>query len=165
MLGYIDTSPDQNESTYVVTAVDSAGNESLVSETDYLNVDLLPVATLKVLVNSGEYPVINWTHTGSNIDGYNIYLGENIDVNNKLNTSGLLTETSFTDIGYTGSSRTYTITAVDVNIEESIGRTVILPELSASLSETSTLKRNIMNQLEYQLVNSAVEVKGIQIKS
>ena len=162
IFGYVDTSPDENESTYVVTAVDDAGNESPVSASDYLNVDLLPVATLNVVVNGDNYPVINWTHTGSNITGYNIYLGEG--TTNKLNASGLLTETTFTDTGYTGDERGYTITAVDVNTTESIGRYIILPQLSATLSDTSTLKRNIMNQLEYQLINGATETKGVQLK-
>ncbi|MCW8966857.1 MAG: carboxypeptidase-like regulatory domain-containing protein [Candidatus Pacearchaeota archaeon] len=162
VLGYIDTSPNETESTYVVTAVDSAGNESPVSESAYLNVDLLPVATLNVLLDGDAYPVISWTHTGSNIMGYNVYLDEG--ASNLLNTSGLLIDTSFTDSGYTGDARTYTITAVDVNSTESIGRRVVLPQLSASLSEASSLKRNIMNQLEYQLVNGSTQVNGIQLQ-
>ncbi|MCP4490028.1 MAG: hypothetical protein GY820_22315 [Gammaproteobacteria bacterium] len=161
-LGYVDTSPSETEPTYVVTAVDGAGNESPVSVSAYLNVDLLPVATLNVTVDGANYPVISWSHTGTDISGYNIYLGESAAI--QLNTSGLLSQTSFTDSGYTGGARAYTVTAVDVNAVESIGRNVVLPELSTSLSDTSNLKRDIMNQLDYQLLNGATQLSGVELQ-
>ncbi len=75
-LGYIDTHPDKDQAVYAVTAVDSVGNESPPSEAHYLNIDLLPVATLQVRQEDQNPPQIEWSHTGGNIAGYQLYLDD-----------------------------------------------------------------------------------------
>ncbi len=161
ILGFIDTHPDLNEPTYVVTAVDAVGNQSLPSNSSYLNEALLPVADLSVLEDGSGAPVISWTHNGGNISGYNVYLGTAPGI--PLN-SAMITTTSFTDSGYSGDTRLYTVTAIDINSVESIGRSVVLPQISTSLDATATLKRGVMNQLNYTVTNNGSEVvSGISV--
>ena len=81
----------------MVTAVDAAGNESNPSNSEYLNITLLPVSTLKVVQQDTSAPVVTWTHPGGDIAGYDIYLGSGAS-RVKLN-SELLKGFSFTDIG------------------------------------------------------------------
>ncbi|HEB85795.1 MAG TPA: hypothetical protein ENI68_02095, partial [Gammaproteobacteria bacterium] len=150
-LGYIDNSPDKNAPAYVATAVDAAGNESQPSNDGYLNVDLYPVATLKVVQQDTAAPVISWSHTGTNIDGYNLFLGANQET--QLNAA-LLTATSYTDTAYTNNTRIYTVTAIDSNAVESVGRSVTLPQLTAALSADSSLNRGIMNRLVFDIGNT-----------
>lgn len=162
VIGFIDKSPSENEPAYVTTAVDAAGNESLPSNSDYLNVDLYPVATLSVVQQDNVAPVISWTHTGTNINGYNLYLGANQET--PLN-SALLTALNFTDNAYTSDARIYTVTAIDVNSVESVGRTVTLPQLSAQLSAQSSIKRGIMNRIEFVVSNNGTDtVDNIRLR-
>nr|WP_320192686.1 right-handed parallel beta-helix repeat-containing protein [uncultured Desulfobacter sp.] len=154
----IDTTPSETLHCYVVTAVDEAGNESAPSNSYYLNFELLPVTTLTVVKTDDENPVVSWTHSGSSIAGYDIYLGADEDTT-QLN-SDHLTETSYTDTGYDGNDRQYTVVAVDDNDTDSLGRSIVLPALSAELPDDASLKRGLMNRLEYTVTNngtSAVE--------
>ena len=162
VIGFIDNSPSENEPAYVATTVDAAGNESLPSNSDYLNVDLYPVATLSVVQQDSAPPVISWTHTGTNINGYNLYLGASQET--QLN-SALLTELNYSDSAYTSDARIYTVTAIDVNSAESVGRTVILPQLSAQLSAQSSIKRGIMNRIEFVVSNNGADtVDNIRLR-
>ncbi|MCF6260340.1 MAG: right-handed parallel beta-helix repeat-containing protein [Gammaproteobacteria bacterium] len=163
ILGYIDPNPSSDESAYVVTAVDNAGNESLASNTGYLNVDLLPVNTLSVVQEDISSPVVNWSHKASNLNGFDIYLGSK-ETGIKLN-SALLTETAYTDTGYTNKERTYTVVAVDAGNAESVGRTLTLPMLSATMVEGTIINRGAMNAVSYDVNNSsAIEVVNISLK-
>jgi len=135
--------------------VDAAGNESLPSNDGYLNVDLYPVATLKVVQQDSAAPVVSWSHTGTNIDGYNLFLGANQET--QLNAA-LLTATSYTDTAYTSNTRIYTVTAIDSNAVESVGRSVTLPQLTAALSTDSSLNRGIMNRLVPMIVGGFADL-------
>ena len=161
VLGYIDTTPDENESTYAVTAVDAVGNESAPSASDYLHVGLLPVSSLQVVQTDGGYPQISWSHSSSVIAGYNLYLD---DSPTPLNSS-LITDTSYSDLGYTNHVRRYTLTAVDNNAVESLGRTVELPLIDVSPESESGIKRGIMNRAGYVVSNlTASPVSGVKLK-
>ena len=158
----IDTTPSDTAHSYAIVAVDAAGNASAPSTTVYLNFDLLPVATLEVSQTDQDAPVVSWTHNGSTIAGYDIYLQSIVPL--KLNGSTLLTNTNYTDTGYSGDARTYSVKAVDNNGVESVARTVSLPKLSATLKNTSSVKRGIMNQLEFDVSNSGkVDVSNIKL--
>lgn len=159
----VDSTPSATESTYVVTAVDSAGNESAASNAAYLNVQLLPVASLTVTRDADGKPVISWTHHSSTIAGYNVYLGPD-STRVKLN-SGLLTALNYTDVTYAGEESLYTVTAVDSNGVESIGRSVLLPKLHATLTAGTPIKRGVFNRLTYQVVNAgASALTNVQLK-
>ena len=148
----LDTTPSETHHYYVVTAVDPAGNESAPSEPGYLDFELLPVQTLTVTRSGQNAPVIAWTHTGSSITGYDIYLGP-LDNLVKLN-SERLTQSSFTDTGYDGRQRQYTVVAVNHNDVPSLGRSIVLPVLGMDLPGDAVLKRGLMNRLEYTVTNS-----------
>lgn len=148
----IDGSPSQSDHFYAVTAVDAAGNESVPSDSVYLNFGLLPVASLDVVLNGDGNPVVSWTHEGATVKSYDIYLGA--DQSLKLNASPLMV-TSYEDTGYDGGDRTYTVVAVDNQEVPSKGRTVTLPSLSATLTETSQVKRGLFNRLAYTVTSTS----------
>ena len=159
----IDSHPSHTDHSYVVTAVDSAGNQSMPSNSFYLNFDLLPVSSLKVVQTEAQSPVISWTHPGGDIAGYNIYLvtGGQSEKLNQVLVTGL----SYTDLGFTGDDRNYTVTAVDQNTIESIGRSITLPKLFATLKEGEQIRRGIINRLEYIVDNrSTSKVEHIKLK-
>ncbi len=158
----LDPSPSETEHTYAVVAVDAAGNMSAPSASAYLNFDLLPVSTLSVVQTDAEKPLVSWMHPGTTISGYDLYLGDGA-AKLKLNTT-LLDATSYTDSGYSGDERLYTVVAVDTNGAESVGRSLLLPKLTADLAAGSTLKRGIMNQLDYTVRNdSSRRVDGARL--
>ncbi len=159
-----DAAPSHTDHYYVVTAVDSAGNQSQPSNSYYLNFDLLPVSSLKVVQTDSNPPAISWTHVSTNIAGYNVYLTSGGQTE-KLNTS-LVSGLSYTDAGYTGDERVYTVTAVDSNSIESLGRSITLPKISATLNAAERIRRNIINRLEYTVENrSLFNVEHIKLKA
>ncbi|RKZ43578.1 MAG: hypothetical protein DRR00_29500, partial [Candidatus Parabeggiatoa sp. nov. 3] len=87
-LGFIDGKPDKSQPYYTVIAVDAAGNQSALSETAYLNIDLLPVNTLEVVQDGNNPPVVTWSHPASaELSGFDIYIGpetERVKVNDTL---------------------------------------------------------------------------------
>ncbi|MCP4898641.1 MAG: hypothetical protein GY906_16840, partial [bacterium] len=98
------------------------------------------------------------------IAGYDLYLGTRAD-SIKMNAA-LLTETTFTDIGYSGDERQYTLVAVDSYAHESQPRTVTLPVMRAELVEGSLIRRGIMNQIEYEVENlSDSPVENVHVKT
>ncbi|MCP4691071.1 MAG: hypothetical protein GY859_23685, partial [Desulfobacterales bacterium] len=109
-------------------------------------------------------PVITWTHPGGDIAGYDLYFGPRED-GKKMNAA-LLTQTTFTDIGYSGNERHYTIVAVDSFNQESTPRSVTLPILRAELAEGSLIRRGIMNHVEYEVENlSTTPVENVRVKN
>ena len=163
-LGAIDPSPSASEHAYAVTALDAAGNESPVSNSVYLNFTLLPVATLTVVQSDAELPVISWTHKNpSAIAGYNVYLGSDSS-GTLLNLTPLQT-LSYTDTGYAGDERPYTVVAFDNNGAQ-IGRALMLPKLSAEPVSGAPLQRNVMNRLQYRVTNQGTTaVSGVHMKA
>jgi len=146
----IDATPSQTDHAYVVTAVDLAGNESAVSNFVYLNFSLLPVKTLTVLQSGAEQPVVSWTANGSGAVGFDVFVGPDAS-KIKLNAA-LVSANAFTDAGYTGGERRYTVDAVDaLNVRQS--RSLVLPSISAQAVGGLPLKRGIMNKVQVQVVN------------
>ena len=152
-LAVIDDQPSHTDHCYVITAVDVAGNESSPSNSFYLNFDLLPVSSLSVQKVENDLPVVSLTHSGGSIAGYDIYLGPE-DKRMKLNED-LLVGLSYTDTGYAEDERKYTVIAIDSNGHESLGRSITLPLLDATLKEGEKICRGIMNRLEYVVENHA----------
>jgi hypothetical protein len=159
----VDANPSPSDHAYVVTAVDEAGNESAPSNSFYLNFELLPVSSLQVIQTDNDPPQVSWTHSGGGIAGYDIYLGDKDD-GVRLN-SERLTTLSYTDTGYSDDERTYTVIAVDDSQAESLGRSITLPVMRATLAEGSRIKRGIMNGLEYEVNNlSETWLDNIRLK-
>ncbi|RJP79798.1 MAG: hypothetical protein C4522_09325, partial [Desulfobacteraceae bacterium] len=148
---WIDFAPSASAHWYMITALDEIGNESAPCTPAYLDFALLPVSAITIVQQDYNLPVITWTHPESaSIDGYNLYLGT-ADQGVNLN-SGLLTTRTYSDIGYSGDTRTYTLVAVNDN-NNSLPRSLTLPKMSVSLSEDARLKRGIMNRLLFQVEN------------
>lgn len=146
----VDAEPSQSEHAYVVTGLDSAGNESAISNSVYLNFSLLPVKTLQVEQIGTSLPVLSWTPNGSGVVGYDVYVGEG-DARIKL-TATPTTSTQLVDTGFTSGERRYTVEAVDSN-DERIDRSLVLPNLSTQVVSGLPLKRNVMNRLGVQISN------------
>ncbi|MFP4446602.1 MAG: NEW3 domain-containing protein, partial [Desulfosudaceae bacterium] len=150
--GVVDPNPAAGEPCYAAAARDAAGNISAPSNSDYLNINLLPVSSLTVELAEQQPPVVRWTHSGS-IAGCDIYLGQG-DNRLPLNET-LVTETAYTDTGYAGDERTYTVVAVDANDQESLARSITLPPVDLSPAPDARIKRGIMNSLAYTVTSRA----------
>jgi hypothetical protein len=148
----VDPSPDPAQGYYAAFAVDGVGNRSLPSNTDYLNVQLLPVRTLAVEQRDGAAPVVSWTQASLSATGYDLYLGPDT-ARRLLNADGPLTTTSFTDSGYAGDDRRYTVVTRDATGHESLGRSLVLPSVRWELAPDARVRRGLMNRL-------AVEVRS-----
>ncbi len=148
----IDPLPSAQHRWYAVTAVDAAGNES-ASATNYTNMELLPLSSIKAVQVDNLVPVLSWTHPhhGGSIDYYDIFLGKD-SLPIKLNpvpVYGL----SYLDAGYAGDERRYTVRAVDDNGDSSVGRSIVLPNARVTLSPDSSVYRGIMNRMNFLVEN------------
>ncbi|MGA9535414.1 MAG: RHS repeat-associated core domain-containing protein [Desulfobacterales bacterium] len=160
----VDPHPSPAAHCYTVTAVDAAGNQSSPAVSAYLNFQLLPVSGITVVQADAEAPIVTWTHPGGSIAGYDIYLGTQAD-GVKLNVE-LLAEQSYTDVGWAGDERRYTVVAVDTNGAESLGRSIALPLVEAHYSPESLVRRGVMNRLTYTVENGSTErVENIRLKA
>lgn len=146
----VDATPSQSEHAYVVTAVDAAGNESAISNSVYLNFDLLPVRRLEVEQIGTALPKLSWLPNGDGAVGFDVYVGEG-EQKIKLTAAPTAT-TQLTDTGYTGGERRYTVETVDAN-DARIARSITLPEASEQVVGGLPLKRNVMNRLDVQVSN------------
>ena len=159
----VDPHPSPAAHCYTVTAVDAAGNQSSPAVSAYLNFQLLPVSGITVVQIDAEAPIVTWTHPGGSIAGYDIYLGTQAD-GVKLNAE-LLAGQSYTDVGWAGDARQYTVVAVDTQGVESLGRSIALPLVEAYYPPETLVRRGVMNRLVYTVENGATErVENIRLK-
>ncbi|MGA9236008.1 MAG: Ig-like domain-containing protein, partial [Desulfobacterales bacterium] len=159
----VDPHPSPAAHCYTVTALDAAGNQSPPAASAYLNFQLLPVSGITVVQIDAEAPIVTWTHPGGSIAGYDIYLGIQVD-GVKLNAE-LLAEQSYTDVGWAGDARQYTIVAVDANGVESLGRSIALPLVEAAFPPDVFVRRGVMNRLTYTAENGSTDrVENIRLK-
>ena len=149
--GAIDNQPSTTEHAYVATATDRAGNESTPSNTYYLNFELLPVNNMVIDLYPNQPPVISWSHTSNNISEYNVFVEDNGN-NLQLNQSPVMA-TSFTDTTYTGAQTVYSVIAIDNQAQQSLSHALRLPTITTSLVENQTLKRGLMNELNFTVDN------------
>ena len=154
-LSFVDPSPSPDQRSYVVTAVDGAGNESAVSNTARATFTVLPVSSLRVTQNGSDAPLVSWTHQDPSIAGYDLFLGPD-SARIKLN-SNLLSATQFTDTGYTGDARRYTVVAVDSKGAQ-MPRSILLPRLTLRLVGGAPVLRGILNRLQFELANGGSDI-------
>jgi len=146
----VDPSPTPAEAFYAVYAEDSVGNRSQPSNTEYLNAQLLPVQDLTVVQQDDSAPVLTWTQPSPSATGYDVYLGP--DENSlKLNPSGPLTSRTFTDAGYSGDDRLYTIFTLDATGHRSLGRSIVLPAVQSELAPDALIRRGLMNRVNVEV--------------
>lgn len=153
-LAATDPTPSPTSHYYAVTSVDAAGNESAPSPSEYLNFQLLPVASLEVRQEDTGVPVVSWTHPAADVIGYNLYVGP--EGHEQRVNEAPLTAASYADNGYAPGpeepERRYAVTALD-GVAESLPRSIVLPLLQADVSPSARLLRGVMNRLEYQVQN------------
>ncbi|MEW6486934.1 MAG: Ig-like domain-containing protein, partial [Thermodesulfobacteriota bacterium] len=153
-LAATDPAPSPTSHYYAVTSVDAAGNESAPSPSEYLNFQLLPVASLEVRQEDTGVPVVSWTHPAADVIGYNLYVGP--EGHEQRVNEAPLTAASYADNGYAPGpeepERRYAVTALD-GVAESLARSVVLPFVQADVSPSARLLRGVMNRLEYQVEN------------
>lgn len=153
----VDPTPSPVQGAYVVTAMDSAGNESALSNSSYLNASLLPVANLRIEQAGNELPVLSWTAPNGNVAGYNVYVGSD-HARIKL-TATPITSTTFTDTGYTSGERMYTVATVDANGVE-LPRSLLLPNANAQIVSGLPVKRGVMNRIQVQVTNTSATTQA-----
>ena len=140
---------------YSVASVDEVGNESLSGPVTF-NLTVGAIANLQVLINNDDVPLLTWTSSDLSTVGYNVYRG-----GVKLNAA-LLTEPSFEDVFYAGSSlMEYAVVAVNAGAEESPPRAVqVYPisfEAKSNLDEAGDsrpLIANYFNSFEISVNNN-----------
>jgi large repetitive protein len=172
----LDSEPSETDHSYFVTTVDAAGNESVPSETLYLNYGLLPVNRLNVVLNENGFPAISWRHSGQAISHYRVYRDNGVSepvllTPTPISHAGSIT--SYTDATYNGGQASkgahtqvrYTVVAVDNFSVESLGHSILLPALSVSLLEQDTrLNRGIMNRVIFRVDNKGSEaISGLRL--
>jgi large repetitive protein len=159
----LDADPMNGEHTYAVTAVDAAGNESAPSASEYLNFDLLPVSSLRIERFGNAAPQISWTHSATTLAGFNIYAHHptgGFRLNNEL-----IKAHQHIDVGYYAGERDYEVIAVDANGQESLGRKLLLPDVTFEPLPDARLRRGLINGLEFVVHNrSSRPLQGVSVR-
>ncbi|BDU40246.1 hypothetical protein TUMSATVNIG3_47790 [Vibrio nigripulchritudo] len=145
----LDSEPSEHLPAYAVVAVDQAGNRSAISDTVYLNLSLLPVRNVSLSFDQDTLPTLSWSHGSQSLQGYQLAIGQG--ANPTLINDGLITETHYQDSGYTSGERRYHLTAIDVNGETSLTRSVLLPDVSINVAQGSVIKRNLFSKVVFEL--------------
>lgn len=172
----LDSTPSTTDHLYVVTAVDSAGNESAPSNSQYINVDLLPVKDLHIDMTVGQAPEIQWGHSSPGIAGFELATGPDGNLIPLMNVDGGVF--SYVDSTYPGNAtvaveRRYTVIAKDNQGMASLPHSLVLPAVSVALSPmnaTPPIQKGIMNRVLFRvgnsgatLINQARLLVGIQV--
>ncbi|MDD5411224.1 MAG: prealbumin-like fold domain-containing protein [Methylobacter sp.] len=148
-----DVAPSATEGAYAVTALDAAGNESNLSDSAYLNASLLPVSQLKIDRIGGDgLPTVGWTAPNGDVTAYQVYVATGTNLPKALLTPNPITTLSFTDTGYNGGDRLYTVSSMDANGVE-MPRSLLLPSVTATIASGLPIQRGVMNQLQMRVVN------------
>ena len=159
----VDTNANQEFPAYAVVAVDEIGNESEPSETQLLNIDLLPVSSLSVRLDEEQAPVVSWTHSRSSISEFDIFLGAD-ETGVQLNQE-VITDQSFVDAGYANNDRMYAIVAMDGNGLRSLPRSILLPSVDMQVVEGQIVRRNVINAVSVEVTNnSAAPITNARVK-
>ncbi|MFC4361709.1 Ig-like domain-containing protein [Simiduia curdlanivorans] len=175
----LDKTPNELEHSYLVTAVDKAGNESVPSATVYLNFDLLPVNQLQVRLADQGFPQLSWQHAGASIESFDVFEGAD-DALVALNTSPVIhvgNPAGFTDAAYNGGQasrganmdRRYSVTALDNTGASSLASSILLPALSTQLTlgqdgQEQQLQRGVMNTVNYRVLNKGhTEAQAVRL--
>ena len=149
-----DVAPSATEGAYAVTALDAAGNESNLSNSAYLNASVLPVSQLKMDRIGDGLPTVGWTAPNGDITAYQVYVATGTNEPKALLTPNPITTLSFTDTGYNGGDRLYTVSSMDANGVE-MPRSLLLPSVTATIASRLPIQRGVMNQLQVKVVNDS----------
>lgn len=159
-----DPFPTPAQPYYAITTLDAVGNESIPSESTYLNATLLPVSSLSITQIDGDKPLVQWTPPPGTFVGYNLYVGAGAG-RVRLNGGTPLAGTSFVDTGFpSGGERVYSVTVVDQQGVESAERSILLPQAGLSLAADAVVRRGLMNALFFSVVDgSTTDLAGSKL--
>ncbi len=158
----MDANPSSTQGAYAVTALDAAGNESPISNSAYLNPNLLPVTNLEIDQIGTAQPSLSWRAPNGNIAGYRVY-ADLPGADKTPLTASTITALNLTDTGYIDGERNYTVASVDANGVE-MPKSLLLPSVQASIVDGLPIQRGVMNQLQVQVVNhSASRLDNVQV--
>jgi fibronectin type 3 domain-containing protein len=149
-----DATPSADEGAYAVTALDAAGNESMPSNSAYLNASLLPVSQLKIDKVGDGLPTVSWSAPNGDVTAYQVYVAPGVNQPKTQLTPNPITVLDYIDTGYNGGDRLYTVASVDANGVE-MPRSLLLPSVTATISGGLPVQRGVMNQLQVQVVNQS----------
>ncbi len=153
----VDASPSKTYRFYAVAAVDSLGNEGLLSEIKEIDFPVSPVRNLVLQRIDDAAPTITWqSPQDGTIAGYHIYR------NGSRVTPYPVLDLSYTD-GYGASNTTYGVSAVDNLENESPVKEVALPDLTLGLKEGTTLRRGVLETVP--IIISLASGFGLSIDS
>ncbi|MFI3221707.1 MAG: Ig-like domain-containing protein [Methylococcaceae bacterium] len=159
----IDATPSPSQGAYVVTAVDAAGNESSLSNSTYLNASLLPVSQLRINRIGNGLPMLSWVAPNGNVTAYKVYADAASNLPKIPLTPNPISLLNFTDTGYNGGDKVYTVASVDANGAE-MPRSLLMPEVTATIISGLPIQRGIMNQLQVQVINhSANALNNVRV--
>ena len=150
----VDAQPNPNQGAYVVTALDAAGNESVLSNSAYLNASLLPVPQLKIEQTGNGLPNLSWRAPNGNVTRYKVYADVGSNPVKTLLTPDPISQLNFTDSGYSSGERLYTVASVDAADVE-MPHTLLLPNMTATITGGLPIQRGVMNQLQVQVSNNS----------
>ena len=155
----IDAGPSSTLRHYVVTALDSLGNESAPSPSVSIDFPVAPIKNLVLTQLEGGKPTLTWEAPQSGLQGYFIYRnGEKVVT---APTPG----TSYTDGYYNGGSVSYGISALDAYGNESPMRELTLPELAIAIPAGTVLRRGLLETIPVVLTSAVTTtVKEIRLK-
>lgn len=153
-LATVDAQPNPNQGAYVVTALDAAGNESVLSNSAYLNASLLPVPQLKIEQVGNDSPNLSWVAPNGNVTSYKVYADIGANPEKTLLTPNPITTLNFTDTGYSSGERLYTVASVDAAGVE-MPHNLLLPSITATITSGLPIQRGVLNQLQIQVGNNS----------
>ena len=160
IVGFIalDESPANDEHTYLVSALDHAGNESGPSNLEYLNIDLLPVSNFSVAISSSGVAQLSWSHAGDTISRFNLLrtVGEVATDLGSINYQQQTVE--FLDAGFQHQAGQpevqYSVAAIDSNDVSSLANTLSIPRLTITPVEPDIqLSRGVFNKVTFKVAN------------
>jgi len=146
-----DPNPSTGEPSYVVTAKDSVGNESPISNSAFLNAGLLPVQDLTIFRSGTQPPSVSWSPADISVNGYRVF--KNINGNRTL--VQFSPSTSFTDTTHAGGEETYDVVVVDTFNAESLPHELTLPDITFARSDDAPIRRGLMNRVYYNVTNNS----------
>ena len=150
----VDANPSPTQSAYVVTALDAVGNESVISNSAYLNASLLPVTNFEIDQIGTASPVLSWNAPNSTVAGYQVFADVIPGAALTPLTASPITALNFTDTSYTGGGRNYTVSSVDAFGAE-MPNSLLLPSVQASVVGGLPIQRGVMNSLQVQVANQS----------
>ena len=169
---FTDANPTSAQTWYAVVAFDASGNVSPASNSERMNVDLLPVSGLTLTWNTtGGTPVLTWPARSGTVAGYTVRLFPNESSATALDTQEIsgASSTSFNDSTFSGTPpRTYSVASRDAANAESLQRKVTLPDATfahhPAEGTTPRLLKGVLNRVPFRITAGTVPLSHAKVE-